>query len=352
MKILYITPENPFIVTPETGFARDLAKLGHGVTLLLATNGFNHEILDGDYDIIVGAMEYSMALANLIGKLLNKPVYNHMEWVPPWRIKLEPLDKWGYEDSTIDKMDEQKFEFYKGLYKQQVLEWEKATIRSCAGKCLIRTIEPFATKSIDCEVKYYSINSEKLEQYRDDTIKEKYQIISTARLVPHKRIVHVVRALSKLKNPPHYVIVGYGYEQKQIQDEADSLGISIEFVGPGDNGIKERKIQESLFSVNIWAGIPIAESFYYGKPGITYSEDHMVEVFGDSVLYAKPNDINDLAKKIQYYLDNESERKAMGVRGRELMTTNKINMGTQKRLAEDVEQILLKGIERWKKENE
>jgi glycosyltransferase involved in cell wall biosynthesis len=351
LKILCITPENPYIVTPETGFAHDLTKLGHDVTIMFATNKYSDKVLQEKFDIVFGQMEYSMKLANFIGNKLNIPVYNHMEWVPPWRVGQESPEKWGYEETSAEKVSSEKIEYFKRLYSNQVEEWENATIRSCAGKCLIKTIEPFATKPIECEIKYYAPNIDKLEKYRDSNIKEKNQIMSTARLVPHKRIIHIIRALGMIPNDirPKYVLVGYGNEIHNIINEANKLGVDIETIGSGDKGVKERVIQESMFSVNIWAGIPIAESFYFKKPAISYKEEHMYEVLGDSVLYAEPNNIQDLADKITYFIKNPEERKAWGEQGYRLMMTDQIGMGTPLKLAKQVESILYKGIEIFKK---
>ena len=351
LKILWITPHNPYIVTPETGFAEDLAKLGHKVSLLLATNKYPPEVLKGDYDIVCGAMEYSMKLANFIGEKLNLPIYNHMEWVPPWRVGQEPIEKWGYEDNTVDKIDTGEIKFFKKNYADQVKDWEKATIRSCCGKCLIKTIEPFATKPIECEIKYYAPNIGKLEKYRDDTLKEKNQIVSIARFVAHKRVIHIIRALALIPKEirPKHIIIGYGNEVKNIVNEAKRLGVDIQLVGSGDAGLKERIIQESMFMVTIWAGIPLAEGFYFKKAAISYGEEHLIEVMEDSVLWAKPNNIQDLADKILFFIKNEKERKKWGERGYRLMMTDKIGMGTPLKLAKQVESILYKGIERFNK---
>jgi len=351
MRVLCITPQNPYIVTPETGFANDLSKLGHDVTLVFGTDRINKSVLNKKYDIVFGMMEYSMALANFVGKELNIPVYNHMEWVPPWRVEQEPLEKWGYEGDTVEKMNKEIFDWCKKNYALQVKEWEKSTIKSCAGKCLIKTIQPFCDKSVECEIKYYATNMDKLEKYRDDKLKERYQICSIARFVVHKRVIHIVRALALIPKEirPRYIIIGYGSEAKNIENEAKKLGVEIELVGSGDKGLKEQIIQESMFMVTIWAGIPIAEGFYYKKPAVSYGEEHMKEVLKDSVLWAEPNNIKDLSDKILYFLKNPKERKKWGEKGYNLMMNDKIGMRTPEKLAKHIEKILYKGIEIWKK---
>jgi len=347
LKILCITPPNPHLKTPETGFAEELARRGHDVSIVFSMEKLPKDVIGQKFDIVFGMMENSIGLANCAGKLLNAPVYNHLEWVPPWRVGQEPLEKWGYEESTVEKIGKKELEYYNNVYKYQVSEWEKSTIRSCAGKCLIKTIEPFATKPIDCKIRYYAPDTKKLERYRDNTIKEENKICTIARFVPHKRVVHIIRALALIpkEKRPVYTIVGYGQEVYNIINEATKLGVNIELVGSGLDGVKEKVIQESMFLVTIWAGIPLAEGFYYKKPGISYKEDHIYEVFKDSLLYAEPNNIEDLAKKIEYFIDHPEERKRYGERGYELMMNNKIGMTTPEYLAKQIENILYEGIE-------
>ena len=354
LSILYITPPNDKIVTPEVGFARDLSKLGHNVCLLKSCNDYPNSVLTEKFDIIMGAMEYSMGLANYLGKRLNIPVYNHMEWIPPWRINLSVLDKWGQEESSLEKVTPEMIDIYKNLYKKQAEDWAKATIRSCAGKCFVEGINEFLDTPVDCEIKYYAPNIDKLQQYYNPNLKEHYQIMSTARLVPHKKIVHVVRALAKIpkEKRPNYIIIGYGKEAEQIINESKKLNVNIALVGPGDNGLKEQIIQESMFSVNIWAGIPIAESFYFKKPAISYADTHMLEVFGNDVVdFVKSDDIDALAKKIEFLCDNPEYRKLRGEQGYQAMMNDKIGMGTPQKLVKQIEAILYKGVELWKEQH-
>ena len=69
MRILYITPANPFLETPETQIAKELEKRGHEVTF---TFGFNPELLKKEFDIVFGAMEYSMNLGDMMELLMIK----------------------------------------------------------------------------------------------------------------------------------------------------------------------------------------------------------------------------------------------------------------------------------------
>jgi len=344
IKILYLTPVNPNIVTPETGYAQKLAARGHEITFGF---GYTPKMLKLDYDIVYGAMEYSMNIATWISKKLKIPCYNHMEWIPPWRVGLDDPKNWGYDGTTFEKIDPFIVQKWYAIYIQQVQDWENATISSLSGKCFKPIMKQFATKPINTEIKYYAANFNKLKHYKSDNIKEKNQIMSTARLVPHKRIIHIVRALAKVKNAPPYKVIGYGNELGRIQKEAKELGVDIEIIGPGAHGIKERIIQESMFSINIWAGIPMAESYYYKKPAIGYAEEHVQEVLGKSPLWAERNNIDDLAKKIQYFLDNPKERKESGAKAYELMINDKIGMGTEDRLMKELERIMYKGIDRY-----
>ena len=343
MRILYLTPGNPYIKTPETGFAEQLAKRGH--TVILAY-GYSPDLLKQKVDIVFGAMEYSMNLANWLGKKLNVPVYNHMEWIPPWRVGLEDPKEWGYDGTTAEKMNHGIQSQFIPMYIQQIQDWENATIRSLPGQSFKKYMKPFATNPLEAESKFYSADFDKLNHYKGD-YEEKNQIMCTARLVPHKRVHHIIKALANVKNAPALKVIGYGNEMGQLKALAYEKGVNVEFLGPGQDGIKEKTIQESMFSVNIWAAIPVAESFYYKKPAISYNEDGMVELFDDTLLYANRNDIKSLSEQIQYFIDNPKERKKYGLNANKKMLSNNINMNTPDKLIKDIEKILNKGVEKW-----
>jgi len=344
MNILYLTPSNPNFKSPETGYAEQLAKLGHSVTF---SNGYQPELLNrkGRYDIVYGAMEYSMNMATWFGKKLNIPIYNHIEWIPPWRVGVEDPKTWGYDNTTTNIISEEAIKYWIPIYIQQMMDWENCTVRSMPGETLKQYLEPWATKPLKTEIKYYAANFEQLEKYKRDSTEKKNQIISIARFVPHKRIHHIIQALALLKNPPTYKLVGYGNEMPMLEKLADKLGVKIDFVGPGANGIKERLLQESLFNVNIWAGLPMAEGYYYKIPSVTYDEHHIREVFGEAPEYVERNNIKQLAEKIQYMLDNPKYRVEKGEKAHELMMNDKINMGTPEKLMKKLETIMYKGID-------
>ena len=346
LRILWITPGNPLMKTPETTIAEQLAIRGHDVTLAF---GFNSNLLKKEYDIVVGAMEYSMNTANFIGRKLNIPVYNHMEWIPPWRVGMEDPKLWGYDETQAEQLTPQHIAQYTDMYIQQIQDWENATVRSCAGQALIGTMRRFMSMPIVFGTRYPTKRFEEMDQYANDRIEEKNQIMCTARLVPHKKIIHVVRALALVDgNRPALKIVGYGSEKESIELEAKKLGVDIEFMGPGIGGDKERLIQESMFSVNIWAGLPIAESFYFGKPAITYDDAAVVEQFDDTPVYAERNNIEDLAKKIKMLCDNPELREDLGQSAQQRLLNNKLNIKMPDATCENIEIILEKGIEIWK----
>jgi glycosyltransferase involved in cell wall biosynthesis len=344
LKILWITPGNPNMKTPETTIAEELSKMGHIVTLAF---DYSDEMLDGDYDIVVGAMEYSMSIAKYVGRKLNIPVYNHMEWIPPWRVLLEDPKEWGYDGTQAEPLTPQHINHFKNMYRQQVMDWEDADM---AGESLMWTLNPFKTKQVSSYIRFPTKNFSEMDKYKDDTIEEKYQIMCTARLVPHKRVIHVVKALGMLEGrKPTLKIIGYGPESEKIKQEAEKQKVNVEFLGPGNDGVKERTIQESMFSVNIWAGLPIAESFYFGKPAITYDEEALIEQYKDGPVYAKRNDIEDLSKQIKWLIYNEKERKDLGKLGRRNFLDGYFNIKPSNLACKDIEKILYEGLGLWKK---
>lgn len=351
MRIFCLTPNNPNLLTPETGFANELSKAGHDIIFAYTplNQNINLDKLKGKVDIVVGLMEYSMESASIIAKYLNVPVYNHMEWIPPWRVGIEPKEDWGFENNSKVKITEKEIESFKRLYQNQASIWEASTVKSCAGKSLFPYIKPFCkNKNVDYDIHYYSANFDKLQKHLNQKIQEENRIVTTARLVPHKRVIHIVRALSMIKNPPELDLVGYGPEIFNIDNEARKLGVNINYYGSGKGGIKEYVMQRAMFAVQIWAGLPIAECLYYNKPSVAYDQHHMKEVLGDSVLWANNNNINDLSEKIKYMIENKDYRTELAAKGKELMLSNKIGMTTPEHLTNVLTKIMNKGINNFK----
>lgn len=345
MKILCLTPENPNIKTPETTFAETLAKNNDVILELTRFENpilLNQEVLDTKPDVVFGMMESSLPIAYAYAKTLGVPLYAHMEWVPPWRVGLEnPID-WGFDERTYDELDPNYIGTLKRKYTTETDYFYKADYKTIPGETLKYTFEEFTGKPLtNYEVRPYTIDFKTLQKHLQPTIK-KNQICCIARLVPHKRVHHIIRAVAKLENKPKVVIVGYGPERDLITILAKNLNVEVQFVGSGQDGIKEKVLQESKLLVSIWAGLPTAEAFFYGIPVVAYKESHLHEIYGDDcVVWAERNNIDDLATKIKLMLENEELRSTTGQKSRQYLMNNKFKLiVTQDKFVEQVENIL------------
>ncbi len=343
MRILCITPMNPYLKTPEITMCEYLVRRGH--TVFLAP-GLSTDVYNNNYDVVFGAMEVALTSANMIGEKLGLPVYNHMEWIPVFRTNLEPQEEWGYDGTTVPKLADTQIEQFKSLYLSQVNEWDIATVRTTAGKCFDEHFKKFGAKNESDGERLYCADFNKMLQYKKD-YKIKNQICTTARLVPHKRIIHIVRALAKITNPPKLVVIGYGIEEQYIKKEATELNVEVEFVGSGKNGVKERVIQESLFGVYPFSGISPAESLYFDKACICYDIPLLKETFKDAVIYAKNNDIDDLKQCIERLLIDKPYRIECIKKGKKMMLNNETRIVSPNKAAEWTEKMLELAIKRY-----
>jgi glycosyltransferase involved in cell wall biosynthesis len=64
-------------------------------------------------------------------------------------------------------------------------------------------------------------------------------------------------------------------------------------------------------------GLPVLEAMNQGTPTITSKTSSLPEVGGDSVLYCKPDDIDDMAMVMRNVLKNEKLRQTLSEKGRE-----------------------------------
>jgi len=349
MKILCFTPLNEEIKTPETSFAETLIKYGHDVILFHTRNEHSKVIIDKQItdfkpDVIFSMMEYSLPVALKYKELLNIPLYAHIECIPPWR-------------TGIDNPKDYGLDLYKGMtdspdmretYKILLNMFDKADYRTISQELWRYSFEKFSGKKLDAGIKYYTYDTRPLKKYKGEYA-IKNQICTIARFVPIKRIHHIITALSLIDKSirPSYALIGYGNMISFLKELADGCDVNIHFYGSGKDGVKEQVIQESMFNVQIFGGMPVIEAAYYNKPVVSYDVPQFMEVFGDSVLYAKTNDITSLKDKIEYLLTNKEKIKGLGEKANDMIFNDKTNIWNNERYTKEVIKNLNKAIENF-----
>jgi glycosyltransferase involved in cell wall biosynthesis len=77
-----------------------------------------------------------------------------------------------------------------------------------------------------------------------------------------------------------------------------------------------------------------------GKPGVAFDLPETRRTAQDSALYARPNDVEDFADKIDTLLDDEGLRLRMGARGRRIIEDGLTWESNKRKLVEAYERLL------------
>jgi len=129
---------------------------------------------------------------------------------------------------------------------------------------------------------------------------------------PHKNLERLILAFNKLikdKKNLHLILVGeIDYFYKRIQDKFSGSKqiIFTDFVS--DKKLTYLYKNASLYifpSLYEGFGLPPLEAMSYGTPVVCSQSSCLPEVLEDSVIYFNPEDINDMAEKIKYVLNNK-----------------------------------------------
>lgn len=172
-------------------------------------------------------------------------------------------------------------------------------------------------------------------------VQEENQVIYVGRLNAYKNINEIIIALSKIDNPPIFVVVGTGEEEQNLKNLAKKYNVKCNFMGSLSDEKKTEEIAKSIFMVFPSSfegfGMPPGEALMLGKPCICSDIPIFKEIYKDSVLYFTEHNINELAIKIEYLSNNIQIRKKLGLKGKKYIS----GKYTWKKSAEKIEKILL-----------
>lgn len=154
------------------------------------------------------------------------------------------------------------------------------------------------------------------EQKKDN---EKYEVVMVGRLSPEKKQQVLIAAVarSKFKNSIHLTLLGNGPTKKRLERQAKEMQVDCTF-----DFLPKEKLIEKLQSCDLYVhtstveieAIACLEAIACGLvPIISNSHLSATPQFAlDERSLFKNDDICELAQKIDYWLENESERKKMG----------------------------------------
>jgi glycosyltransferase involved in cell wall biosynthesis len=153
-------------------------------------------------------------------------------------------------------------------------------------------------------------------------------IAVVGRLVPHKRVEHVLRAAAILRNrhPRLRVsVVGDGWWAPRLERVAQTLGVAdmVDFLGFVDEKTKHRVYASAwvlaLPSLKEGWGIVVMEAATHGVPAVAYREAggvrESIEHWGTGLIVE--GDQIEFAQAISCLLEDDRQRRAMGERARE-----------------------------------
>ena len=297
MNITVVVP-NTDIKTDSIVYCEAFEKLGHTVNKVVLHN--NKVISDKpleNSDVIWCPYEQEIEIGLFLKKYLKVPLVGHFEWCPPWRVGMESPEEWGYEKNQVSPEEIRNFQKH---YKRLIDNYKECDCRTIVNDYCYQTLKFLdeTVKESGLIYKPYIVDDTLLLQKKDYNLRKKNQILTIGRLVPHKRISHIIKALSIIRNKeivPLLKIIGYGPEENNLRKLADELNVKIEFVGRGDDGDKATHIQESMFLVTPCASLPAGEAALFKVSTIMYDVETIEEKHGDIGVFCKNNDIEELA---------------------------------------------------------
>lgn len=315
MKILAFVPVTTGIYEDDTSMLiRGLE--GHGCTVIKAninTEGrisilAPHNEQDVQkVDLIWAPYEPLIRPALYLKTILNVPVAGHYEQVPPGRVFFDKA--YTHYISSTEPFDDKLYNAYKSFAR----DFSHCDIKTTTDISTLNRIELLLGLQLpgSIHIKPYPVDYDKIQKHISG-VEEKYQIVSSMRLVDHKRHHHVIKALSLLKNAPKYIIIGDGPERETLEKMATELGVDVEFTGIISDTAKYQILESSMFGVYPWAWLGIGEMAAFGKTSIAYDRPDTRSRLGDTPYYVESENITALAGAIDYLSSNADARMKFG----------------------------------------
>lgn len=283
MKISYFYP-------PQKVVAKDL--------LFCDYTGYDflHQTCDSSVDLIYAASVSVLPQAMAAKKKFNKPLVCWCWDIPyNWR-------EWAMSEEGI------KCNIGRDIKnKRSVTLLKKCDLVISASKWTQNVLK-----------KQYNISSEQIYFYIDthgidsipDQIKEN-KITQISRYFYNKKFEHSIFAARNLSD---YKLVcmgaglgsSYGGELHQLSNEVNKRVVLHEGLSR-ENVVTELKKSKILVSPSVFEGWGITpiEALYCKVPVLLSDLEVFKEVYGDSVLYHKKNDMDDMTEKLKYFVGNK-----------------------------------------------
>lgn len=173
-------------------------------------------------------------------------------------------------------------------------------------------------------------------------------LLYVGNLKPHKNILGLLKALSKIENKNNYILllVGKAFKNHLLDESEKKLGISDLVIHTGIVDKKELIDLYNLADLFVFPsfyegfGLPPLEAMACATPVIASNCSSIPEVVGDAAILFDPNDDNDIKDKIELVLGDQRLQNEMIGKGMErvkLFTWDKTVEIVRKKLCEVLE---------------
>ena len=187
---------------------------------ILVKNTFDLEKEIKGCDVIWAPYEPLIPIGLFLREKYNIPLLGHFEVVPPGRINLDNINL-HYLIRTNPLGKDEYYEEYRD-YAYGFLRCDVKTVIGCEEKYKIEKL--LGRKIRDkTYIKPYPVDGEYLESFKIKNCKEKNQIACISSLTPHKKVHHLIKAFSLIKNPPKLIIIGHGKIEKELEEYSKKL---------------------------------------------------------------------------------------------------------------------------------
>ena len=165
--------------------------------------------------------------------------------------------------------------------------------------------------------------NENMEELKKKFNISRNYVLFVGTLQPRKNVARLIDAFAKLRNEDlDLVLVGKkGWLYEEILEAPKKFNVAdkvkfLDFVSDEDlPGLYQNALVYVLPSLYEGFGLPVLEAMKYGCPVITSNISSLPEAGGDAAVYVDPTDSNDIAKKIEEVISNESLRESMIEKG-------------------------------------
>ena len=263
--------------------------------------------------------------------------YVHLEWLVPWCINQDVYGRdWGYTKTEVLKRTRHEQE-YRELGKLFLAADKSSLASKYFVEYMSKVFEADLTDVV--KIKYPSADAELCEYalHRSPIEKPDRTITTVSRLVPHKGIINIAKALAKWNEKVVWNLVGQGSELEHIVDIVKNTNIDLRYRG-WINGVAKLNLMKNSLCVHGWNGIQPAESLLVESFNISMDDPVMQEYYGNSIAYY--TSVDHLAEIIDYYWRHEEECVVRAKDAKKRILENKLNINTTAQEAEFMLEML------------